>query len=127
MRKLIYIFVFGVLLSGCATMLKSPYKEVKLNSVPQGARVYLEGNRKVGETPLTVKLKDKYRVTITFRKEGFEEQSYTIGRHFEWGWLFPDLLLYPIAIPVDAISSNWFGLDETEVNVNLEPKLNPGK
>ncbi len=106
-------------LAGCATLFKSKNAVVKLDSDPQGAVVYINGNR-MGRTPLPLKMSHKDPLTITFKKEGYEDKTYIINTKTAAGWVILDCLGGFIPVVIDAVTGNWTSLEETEVKVLLE-------
>ena len=54
--------------AGCAAIFGSKQKDFSLSSAPQGADVYLNGNR-LGTTPVKVKLSNLADHTFVFRRE----------------------------------------------------------
>ena len=61
------------LFSACATIISSPKRKVKLNTNPQGAQVYIDGEYGNVITPCQIKVRRKKMVTYTFKKEGHED------------------------------------------------------
>lgn len=70
-----------LLFSGCATMFSRNYDDLTIESNPPGADVFV-GAEHVGTTPFTKRFKRATFETteITFRKEGYEPQTVTLGR-----------------------------------------------
>lgn len=118
--KLILIMSL-ISLAGCATLFKQKERVVDFNSDPQGAAIYINGNR-MGNTPLPIKLSNKKSVTVTFRKDGYEDKSYIINANASCGWVILDILGGFIPVVIDAVSENWYNLDAKEVNVLLDVK-----
>jgi len=116
---LILIVLLVILSGGCATLFKGSTEEVNFSSNTSGAKVYVNGVLR-GETPLPLKLKSDATYTIEFRKEGFKNRTVVINSDVGAGWIILDILGGGIPIIVDAISGDWHGLDQENVNAALE-------
>ena len=76
----------------------------------------------VGKTPVTVDLSIRREHTITFRKEGFRDQTYQVSRSAGFGWVVLDILGGLVPLIVDAATGDWFMLDTDQVNVIMAPE-----
>ena len=123
--KVMIIFFFVFYLTNCATIFKGTHEEISINSDPQRAKVFINGEL-YGETPLTVKLESKQTYTIEFRKEGFKTKTYKITNHVGAGWIILDVLGGLIPVVIDAATGAWYHLDQKNVNMILE-KQQPRK
>lgn len=73
---LLILLVGIVLLSGCATILSGTSQTVKVNSVPSGAKVQVDGIDR-GVTPAALKLKKGNEgQIITLKMEGYETKTF---------------------------------------------------
>lgn len=127
MKKIInyvFLFIFIINIAGCATIANPKTSEMQINSNPQGADVYFNGNR-VGKTPLSTTASNKYPLTVSVKKEGYEEISKLIDVHTAGGCLAADCFLPPVYgcawIILDLCTKNANTLDETKLNFNLDP------
>jgi len=111
--------VLVVSLAGCATLFKQKSRTVSFDSNPQGADVYINGNR-MGKTPMPLNLSNLKPITVVFRKEGFEDKTYIINTKVEGGWVVLDVLGGLIPVIIDACTENWYNLDTSDVKVLLE-------
>lgn len=76
------IMAIGLLMAGCASVIKGTSQTVTFNSNPEGAEVLVDGIP-FGATPLSVKLaKNKYS-NITFKKEGYKPRSMVLEKQFD--------------------------------------------
>lgn len=116
-KFLVLIVVLSLL--GCATIFKQKERTVAFNSEPQGAIIYIDGNR-MGNTPMPLRLSNKKPVTVTFRKEGYDDKTYIINNHIGAGWVILDCLGGFIPIVIDAVSENWYNLETSSVKVLLD-------
>ncbi len=123
MKKLIKsvaLFVFIISLTGCATILKQKSVDVAVNTDPEGANVFINGNR-VGRTPVTLNLSHKRPVVLVFRKDGYEEMSHRIDNHIVGGWMVASVLCDVIPAGIDLATQSAWSLNETKVMVKLDP------
>jgi hypothetical protein len=108
-------------MTGCATILKQKTRVVSFDSNPQGADVYLNGDR-AGQTPFPYNLSNLKSVNITFKKDGYLDKTYIINTEVGGGWVVADIFgLTIINILVDACTNNWLNLDTSYVKVLLDP------
>jgi hypothetical protein len=120
MKKVfVLIIVVCFLIPGCATLFKGISSKLDLNSDPQGAQVFVNGNL-MGETPVRIKLESKGTYSIEFKKEGFKTKTFNIQNHVGAGWIVLDILGGLLPIIVDAATGAWYDLDQTAVNAILE-------
>ena len=113
--------VLTISLIGCATIFKQKNRTVAFDSDPQGATILINGNR-MGTTPMPMNLSNKKPVTVTFRKEGYEDKTYIINTKTGTGWVILDCLGGFIPVIIDAVTENWYNLDTNEVKVLLDVK-----
>ena len=120
-RHLIWFAVATAGLAGCATLFNDKSPNIPIASNPEGATVYVDGHY-VGKTPVTVDLSIRREHTITFRKEGFRDQTYQVSRSAGFGWVVLDILGGLVPLIVDAATGDWFMLDTDQVNVIMAPE-----
>jgi len=104
---------------GCATLFKQKSRTVDFDSDPQGAEIYINGNR-MGRTPMPMNLSNLKAVTVTFKKEGYEDKTYIINTKVGGGWVILDILGGFIPVIIDAVTENWYNLDTDAVKVLLD-------
>ncbi len=109
------VFLFG----SCATLFKGNSSKLDLNSNPQGAQVFVNGNL-MGTTPVRLKLESKRTYAIEFKKEGFATKTVNIQNHVGAGWIVLDVLTGLLPVIVDAATGAWYDLDQKNVNAVLE-------
>lgn len=110
----------GVALSGCAAILGSKQKDFDLSSTPNGADVFLDGNR-LGTTPVRVKLSNQATHTFVFRREGFREATCTLAKGTGGGWVILDVLFGLVPVIVDAATNSWSQTQGAKCAQSLEP------
>ena len=125
MGKYVKVLMVGVVLVsvislvGCATLFKQKSRTVAFNSDPQGAEIYINGNR-MGKTPMPMNLSNLKAVTVTFKKEGYDDKTYIINTKVGGGWVVLDCLGGFIPVIIDAVTENWYNLDTDDVKVMLD-------
>jgi len=117
--SLFLIFVVIISVTGCATLFKQKSRTVSFDSDPQGAEIYINGNR-MGRTPMPMNLSNLKTVTVTFKKEGYEDKTYIINTKVGAGWVILDCLGGFIPVIIDAVTENWYNLDTDNVKVMLD-------
>ena len=125
MGKCVRFLMVGIVLMsvvslvGCATLFKQKSRTVAFDSDPQGAEIYINGNR-MGKTPMPMNLSNLKAVTVTFKKEGYDDKTYIINTKVGGGWVVLDCLGGFIPVIIDAVTENWYNLDTNEVKVMLD-------
>jgi hypothetical protein len=119
MRSL--LFTGGMLaLTGCAAVLGRSEKNFDLQSNPQGAEVYLNGNR-LGITPVKARLDNHQTHTFVYKKEGFKDASCTLSKGTGGGWVVLDIVSGLIPIVIDAATNSWSQTKGSTCSGSLEP------
>jgi len=117
--KILSVLLVLAFLMGCATLFKGTNEEISINSDPQRAQVFINGDL-YGETPISVELESKKTYMIEFKKEGYETKTYQLNNHVGAGWIVLDVLGGLIPVIVDAATGAWYHLDQKNVNMLLE-------
>ena len=63
-----------VFTTGCATVFKGEYRNIKLDSEPVEAQVFVNGDY-YGRTPLRIELRPDQPYVIEFRKDGYQTET----------------------------------------------------
>ena len=113
------VLVSAITLTGCATLFKQKTRTVSFDSDPQGAEIFINGNR-MGKTPMPLNLSNLKALTVTFKKECYEDKTYIINTKVGGGWVVLDCLGGFIPVIIDAVTENWYNLDTDEVKVMLD-------
>jgi hypothetical protein len=113
------IFAAVLPLHGCATMLGDNMRTVIVDSHPQGAGVYVDGQRQ-GTTPTTITLPNYIYggKSILVKKEGYHEQAKMVNAKFQpcglWNILFlPGFL-------IDGVTGNIVKIDPASLHLLSE-------
>jgi len=105
--------------TACAAVLGSHQKTFDLQSTPQSADVYLDGNR-LGATPLRVKLDNHKNYTFVYRKEGYKDASCTLTKSTGAGWVIFDVVTGLVPIVIDAATNSWSQTQGSHCTGSLE-------
>lgn len=103
-----------VLLSGCATILKSSNEMIYIQSDPPGARAIVNG-LEAGATPITYPVNGTKDQIITLTKEGYAPQTMYITSSVGAGWVIADILCGFWPVVIDAATGQWKSLDQKAV------------
>ena len=116
---IILLFCFIFMISGCATIFKGAFRDVRFNSDPEGAQVYINGEF-FGNTPVKIELKPKESYVIEFRKEGFEPVVHQLKIEIGVGWVVLDVVCGLVPVLVDALTGSWYEFEQRYVNAILK-------
>jgi len=115
------LFAAPLLLLGCGAIFLGSSQNVAFNTTPDRATVIVNGSER-GITPLQIKLKTNEQYIITFKKEGYEDKTYSITNHVSAGMVVLDVLFGLVPVVVDAATGSWYRLDDTNINLPLDVK-----
>lgn len=107
------------LLSGCGTLLNKGVNTAPVTSSPDGANIYVDGNR-VGTTPDTVSLDNQKSHTIALRMDGYRESTCQIRSSAKAGWVVLDVVFGVAPLVVDAVTGGWKGISNPACHVDLQ-------
>ena len=119
--KKILVILMGMFLLNCGAIFLGSSQNVSFNTSPDRATVVVNGAIR-GETPVNLKLKTNEYYIITFKKEGYEDKTYSITNHVSGGIVVLDVLGGLLPIVIDAATGSWYRLDETTINLPLDIK-----
>ncbi|HEX2863602.1 MAG TPA: PEGA domain-containing protein [Deinococcales bacterium] len=126
--KRLFTVIAGLLLatalSSCATLFKGVNSNVTVHAtaagVEAGAHVFVNGVD-MGATPVKLNMSAKAPVTITLKKDGYADQTYTINNRLGTQWVILDVLAGFWPIIIDLANGAWYEFDPGDVNVTLTP------
>lgn len=131
MSQLKHLFQIIVVLTlfGCATMADGPRQVLSIDSVPQGATVYVakkdkQGNIvrkvKVGVTPLEAEVARKDGVVI-LELEGYATEEAPLARGTNGTVVLDFLALSLLSTSVDLSTGAWYEYDPGKYLVEMKP------
>ena len=114
------------LLSSCSTILQGSKKDMTIQSLTPGSKIYVNGDE-MGKDLVDTRLRRNKNHTIMIKKEGYETRTVTLQKNAQAGYIVADALLALtgfglIFIIVDAATGSWHTFDKDKVVVELEPK-----
>lgn len=112
--------------TSCATIMRGDRRDVRFNSEPQGADVYINGDF-FGRTPIVLQLKAGHSCTVEFRKEGYRTEIRQLKSRIKAEWLILDVIFGTVPIVVDAITGSWRDFKPDYFNVVIEKSETQGK
>ena len=122
MKKLIALGLAGTLLfSSCALIFKGDSARVVFTSSPTQAQVLIDGSN-IGTTTTEAVLKVNRSYNITFRKQGFADQTYILNNRIGALWIILDVVSGLVPLVIDAATGAWYEFDTNNVNVTLTPQ-----
>ncbi len=106
---------------GCATIFKGSSADVRLNSQPAGASVFINEIDK-GSTPQTLSLERDKDHILTFKKDGYEDVKVEINQKFDGATtILGNLVSWALlGIVVDVATGAAYSLEPADVQANLE-------
>jgi hypothetical protein len=106
-------------LTSCATIMRGDHRDVRFNSDPPGADVYIDGIL-FGRTPIVLQLKAGQSCVAEFRKEGYRTEIRQIKSRIKAEWLILDVIFGTVPVIVDAITGSWSDFNPNYFNVAIE-------
>ena len=116
---LAFAFLAGLLIMNCGALFLGSSQPISINTNPDGARILINGTPR-GTTPVNLKLRTNETYIITFQKEGYKDQSYSLTNHVDAGIVVLDVLFGLLPVVVDAATGAWYRLDENYIDMPLE-------
>lgn len=122
MKRCLTFFLCSFLLTGCATLFKSNNSSaLAINSSPAHAKVFVNGTYR-GTTPVNLKMSPDRAYDIRLERDGYDPLVYHVGKKVGTKWIILDILGGGIPILVDAITGNWYELEESDISLSLNEK-----
>ena len=116
LRTIAVVILVAEMLSGCASVFTGTRQEVTINSVPSGARVYIDGSSR-GRTPVIVNLKRRKRHTVNIELEGYLSQNTAMTRGHN-GWTFGNMF-FLFGFLIDVATGAMYSVKPHELDVDL--------
>lgn len=128
MKYLIPFLLSAFLFSSCATLIQGKKQAVRLNTNPEGATVYFNGQNTGKTTPCKIRIRRKIAPTdlnrrneavYSFSKNGYKTYQYRDLGRFNWLTVVDFMFVFPGFIDV---SNGSHLIYSPELNIVLEPK-----
>lgn len=120
MKKSIIICSLAItlLMSSCATIVPGSKQNVKFDSSPGSARIFID-EIEVGKTPFEIKLTRKSEHSVMIKLEGYQTYQTTLTKKFN-GWYVGNILFGGlIGVIIDPITGAMYNLSPSEINAQL--------
>ena len=122
----ILLALLAISQTSCVTLLRGkPTKSIPIYGVPEGAKVFENGNE-LGEAPLVYTPSNRKNTVLTIAKEEYEPMFYTLDRKVSPGWVLTGLasnfITMWLTLPVDARSGALTTFRTDSVVYALAPK-----
>ena len=104
---------------GCATLLSDTDEEVSIESEPEEATIYVNGEKR-GSTPTRVILPVDSSHEIRIEKEGYEPRTFYIDNEIGLEWAILDVVFGVVPVLVDAVTGAWYKLEKNHIRVTLQ-------
>lgn len=123
LKPLITSVLIVMLLSflGCATIFKGSSADVRVNSSPAGADIFINEIDK-GTTPQTLSLKRNKDYLLTFKKDGYKDVKVEVNKKFDIGTtVIGNIFSWGIiGIIVDLAGGAAYSLTPADVEANMD-------
>lgn len=109
--------------SGCASIVRGRQARVKIESLPSGATVWVDGTLR-GKTPVDVTVTRDELHTVRLTLDGHEEVMVQTDRELNTLYVVLDILLVGgvFGLAVDAITGAWYQVGPSPIRVLLSPE-----
>jgi hypothetical protein len=122
----IFVLLFFSVLVGCATLFQAGPDKIPVNSMPVGAKIYLD-DQLVGVSPTTLHVPRKSECVIRIELAGYEPIIIDRDKNLN-GWFLGNILIGGVVgIAIDLITHNQGGYSEEPIMVELKVKTASGE
>ncbi|SMO84680.1 PEGA domain-containing protein [Fodinibius sediminis] len=120
-------FLLATSTLGCATIFKGSSADIRVNSQPSNATVYINEIDK-GTTPQTLSLDRDEDHILTFRKDGHEEVKVEIDKNFDGATtILGNIVSFAlVGIVVDVATGAAYSLEPADVQANMDELKHSG-
>lgn len=118
--RIMTVFWIAASASACGLTLSGTRSNVPVNSVPNGAEVWMDGVH-LGNTPMILEADSSLEHTIELRAEGYTSTRVPLERRLHAGYVFFDIVLGLIPAVIDGATGGWYITAPSHVNVELDP------
>ncbi len=119
MKKLFAALLLLISFQGCATIFKGSTDTVNFTSEPTGASIHVN-DINMGKAPIMLQLKSNKTYNIEFRLDGYETKNYILSNSVGGVWIVLDILFGTFPAVIDAVTGDWYSLDQNQINGVLE-------
>ena len=120
MKNILVLSALAVSLSGCATIFTGSTDNLTFKSIPDGAKVEVNGNS-IGRTPISSPIKRSLTPPqVQLKLDGYESKNITLQNGFN-GVSILNIFFWPGFI-VDAATGTLMKYDVVNYETELDPK-----
>lgn len=115
---LVFSSLFGI--TGCASMFGDNTRQVRVDSHPQGANIYID-EKYAGTTPAVITL-SRYIYggqQLVLKKQNYRDQTAMVTADFQLVSLW-NILNFPIGTIVDWSTGNILKIDSNSLNISVD-------
>lgn len=111
----------------CASIFKGSSADIRVNSNPAGADIYINGIDR-GQTPQTLSLKRNQDYVLTFKKDGYEDLNFEVSKKFDVGTAVVGNIFSwgLLGLIVDVGTGAAYSLTPADIDANLESMQQAG-
>lgn len=119
-RVITSLILFCILTISCASIFKGSSAEIRVNSNPSGADIFINGIDR-GTTPQTLSLKRDSDYILTFKKAGYEDVNFEVAKKFDFGTtIIGNIFSWAlVGIIVDVATGAAYSLTPADVEANM--------
>lgn len=107
-----------LLVAGCGTLFDGSRQEVRINSQPAGASVFIN-NQSFGETPTVVQLKRSGTFTLILEMPGYEPYEVKLDRKIPSRFWWRNI--WVLGWGIDYVSGSLYELSPKDINKQFGP------
>jgi PEGA domain-containing protein len=117
-RNPVFVAIFALFQTGCASIMSGSHQAVSFNSIPDGATITVDGQQ-LGQTPLAVKLSRKRNQILEATKEGYKKFTVPLTTGFNVAVLGDLICSGPFGTSTDASTGALYEYQPNQYNIVL--------
>jgi hypothetical protein len=115
------ILITTSIFTGCATITQDSAQPVTFNSIPEGAKVYVNGQLK-GKTPMTIQIEKGDKNQFKLMKEGYSTIEKPLETEVD-GWFWGNIIFGGVlGSTTDNMSGNMYEFTPNSYMIELKKK-----
>ncbi len=119
--KPVFIAVFLICQSGCATFANGTSQKILAISMPPGARILVDGNKEF-TTPATLRLERRRDHVLLFSKNGYRDETVKVMHVISEAVAGNTLIFGPLGWAVDALNGCQYKLVPATIHIDMKPE-----
>jgi len=117
----VLLLVFCIIFNGCATIVSTSRQQISINTVPPGAKVYVQDIAQA-TTPAIIYIERSKEVVLRLEKESYQPVDIKLHRGINY-WVAGNIIWtagFLIGIAVDFINGSAYKLSPEEIKAILD-------